>query len=122
MTNLYFHFIKQQKTAYSFIINPVQMSILGIDLGGTKLATALFSEAGMLLSKETVPLDHRTGAAVGQLITDQVRKAIAAEGKELRAIGVSVPGISHHLEGTVWAPNIPGWDNYPLLKEIRQVA
>jgi glucokinase len=39
-----------------------------------------------------------------------------------QSIGVSVPGISRRKEGTVWAPNIPGWEDYPLLGEIKQVS
>ena len=35
---------------------------------------------------------------------------------------MSVPGISYKKEGTVWAPNIEGWDNYPLLKELSAAA
>ena len=98
------------------------MSILGIDLGGTKLATALFSESGTLLSKDVIALDHRTGAEVGKLITEQVKKYRVSEGSSLQAIGVSVPGISHRKTGTIWAPNIPGWEDYPLLQEIKQIS
>ena len=36
-------------------------------------------------------------------------------------MGVSVPGIAHAEEGTVWAPNIPGWDCYPL-REVLQAS
>jgi glucokinase len=41
---------------------------------------------------------------------------------EISAIGISVPGISHQKTGKVWAPNIPGWENYPLRDEIRSVS
>jgi glucokinase len=95
------------------------MPVLGIDLGGTKLATAVFSESGSLLSKEVVALDHRTGKEVGNLILDQVTKYTGITDLPVRSIGVSVPGISHATTGTVWAPNIPGWDDYPLLHEIK---
>ena len=40
----------------------------------------------------------------------------------MEAIGISVPGISRQEKGTVWAPNIPGWDDYPLMKEVRTIA
>jgi glucokinase len=30
-----------------------------------------------------------------------------------------VPGLYRAGRGTVWAPNIPGWDDYPLLDELR---
>src|SRR5688572_28839845 len=98
------------------------MAVLGIDLGGTKLATALFSETGKLITKDVTALDHRKGKEVGKLITDAVKKYIMSAESAVRAIGVSVPGISHARTGTVWAPNIPGWDDYPLLHEIKQIA
>ena len=98
------------------------MSILAIDLGGTKLAVALFSTLGELRSKEVISLDKRTGTWVGELITGQVKKYITSEGSSLQSIGVSVPGISRRKTGTVWAPNIAGWEDYPLMREIKQVA
>ncbi len=98
------------------------MSILGIDLGGTKLAVALLSEAGKIVSKEVIALDKRRGKEVGLLITEQVNKYKISEGSALQGIGVSIPGISRHKTGTVWAPNIPGWEDYPLIREIQQVA
>lgn len=97
------------------------MSLLGIDLGGTKLATAVFSEGAELLSKESLPLEKRSGAAVGVLLTAQVSKLVQEQrlkGDPVAAIGVCIPGISNRKEGTVWAPNIPGWENYPLAAEI----
>ncbi len=98
------------------------MSILGIDLGGTKLAAGLFSGSGELLSKGVTYSEKRTGNQVGELISRQIKKYIESEGAALQSIGVSVPGISRRKTGTVWAPNIPGWEDYPLLKEIKQVA
>lgn len=98
------------------------MSIIGIDLGGTKLAVALLSEEGTMLSKEIIPLNNKNGREVGLLITDHVKKYIASEGALLKSIGVSVPGISRHKTGTVWAPNIAGWEDYPLVSEIRHVS
>lgn len=95
------------------------MPVLGIDLGGTKLATAVFSESGSLLSKEVVALDHRAGKEVGDLILAQVTKHTGSTDTPVYAIGVSVPGISRAKTGTVWAPNIAGWDDYPLLQEIK---
>jgi glucokinase len=37
----------------------------------------------------------------------------------VRGIGVAVPGIVNDEGGRVWAPNIPGWDCYPLGDELR---
>lgn len=101
------------------------MALLGIDLGGTKLALALFSDAGCILFKETAALETRKGSEVGKLITDKVIDAITSgeiKGDKIKSIGISVPGISHVSTGTVWAPNISGWEEYPLLNEVRSVC
>lgn len=94
---------------------PDIMPILAIDLGGTKLATATFDADGTLLQRESIPLDGRTGAEVGALIA---RRCEGATG----GVGVIVPGIYRARRGTVWAPNIPGWDDYPLLDELRRAV
>jgi len=96
------------------------MAILGIDLGGTKLAVGVFSEDGKILSKEIIPLGSRAGKDVGFLITNAISKHFKIS--SIESIGVSVPGISRIKTGTVWAPNIQGWEDYPLMQEIKQVA
>jgi glucokinase len=94
------------------------MSVLGIDLGGTKLALAIFSNEGKILNKDFFALEKRTGRDVGKLITDSVKRYVT----EVTSIGLSVPGISRVKTGTVWAPNIPGWEDYQLMDEMRRVA
>jgi glucokinase len=97
------------------------MAVIGLDLGGTKLAAALFSPAGELLRRQTVELAGRGGRAVGELIVAQatrLREEAAAVGGSAHAVGVAVPGIFRAGSGTVWAPNIPGWDDFPLVAEL----
>ena len=101
------------------------MSLLGIDLGGTKLASAVFTEAGSLLSRDTVPLEGRTGKAVGKLVTERIGSLIKetrSNHQNIISIGISVPGISNTVKGTVWAPNIRGWESYPLMEEVMEIA
>jgi glucokinase len=101
------------------------MSLLGIDIGGTKIAFALFSEDGALLSKETTLLENRKGCEVGELITgtiSNIQNRQALSGNNIMSVGLSVPGIYRYKTGTVWAPNIPGWDDYPLLEEAKKAA
>ena len=96
-------------------------AVIGLDLGGTKLAGAIFTPKGGILHKTVVPLAGHQGRAVGELIRRELDSLLAAaRAKRLRisAIGVSVPGISHAKTGKVWAPNIPGWEDYPLRREI----
>jgi predicted NBD/HSP70 family sugar kinase len=85
------------------------MPILALDLGGTKLASAVLDESGTIIYQDTVALEGRKHKEVGSLISNQVKKCIkSSSGALIRGIGVSVPGISYKKEGTVWAPNIEG--------------
>lgn len=95
------------------------MKALAIDLGGTKMAVAVFSEDGIILEKHVHPLGSRSGEAVGAMITEAI---LHMQKHEFHAVGIAVPGISRRQTGTVWAPNIPGWENYPLLKEVNAAA
>ena len=99
------------------------MALLGIDLGGTKLAVGIFSESGEILSKEIISLAGKAGSDVGLLITNTITKHKSLNiSSPVESIGVSVPGISRSKTGTVWAPNIKGWEDYPLMHEIKQVT
>ena len=101
------------------------MSLLGIDLGGTKLALAIISSEGRILARDVAGLHGRRGPDVGRLITAKVAEILGrseAEGLKVESVGISVPGISHSSTGTVWAPNIEGWDDYPLLREVQAIC
>jgi glucokinase len=94
-----------------------ERGILALDLGGTKLAAALFAPSGRILQRTTAMLDGREGPEVGSLIIDVVRRF--CEQGSVVGVGAAVPGIYRSATGTVWAPNIPGWHDYPLLAELR---
>lgn len=101
------------------------MEVLGVDLGGTKLAAAVFSDSGEMLSSERVTLGSRSGKEAGSFVTGCIRANLERarrEGLKIGSIGVSVPGISMVRTGTVWAPNIEGWSDYPLFREISEAT
>ncbi len=97
------------------------MAVIGLDLGGTKLAAAIFTDEGAVAEKRVVPLGKRRGGEVGVLITGQAKHLLdraCTDHTRVEAVGVSVPGIYDPAAGTVWAPNVPGWEQYPLLDEL----
>ena len=99
------------------------MAVIALDLGGTKLAAAIFSNYGDILSKVNHSLDKRKGKEVGQLISDTANGLLNKAGlinEKISAIGICVPGIAFAKTGKIWAPNIPGWDEYPLLDELQR--
>ena len=101
------------------------MAVIGLDLGGTKLAGALFDDAGSILDRRDAELQGRGGKDVGKLVTEMAHDLVAAAGRRgvnVMGIGAAVPGIAYHATGNVWAPNIPGWQAYPLRAELEGVA
>ncbi len=96
--------------------------IVGIDIGGTKISAALFNLHGDILKKEVRTIDGREGRQVfetaGELVLLLVNfsKGISSN---VVAVGACVPGIYDPSKKTVWAPNIPGWEQYPLWDELK---
>src|SRR5688572_12263215 len=99
------------------------MAVIALDLGGTKLSAALFNDNADMLLRTTSSLNKRKGTEVGTLIS-QTTNELLVKSKEINenvsAIGICVPGIAHAKTGKVWAPNIPGWDDYPLLDDLER--
>jgi len=98
------------------------MAVIAVDLGGTKLAAALFSDSGEIISQQKVSLEKRKGDEVRDLILHEANLLLQkATGQKISvsSLGICVPGIVHAKTGTVWIPNIPGWDDYPLLDELK---
>ncbi len=97
------------------------MTVIGLDLGGTKLSGALFDGTGKILARRLAALGQRGGQDVGGLVAGMAGELLAVaekDGTVVSGIGVAVPGIAYHASGNVWAPNIPGWEEYPLKKEL----
>lgn len=92
---------------------------LGVDVGGTKLSAAVFSQHGEISHRTKRLLD---GSGADEL-ADQIA-ALIAEYEEadhgLRAIGIAIPGVVFHDDGSVWAPNVSGWDRYPLAARLHR--
>ena len=100
------------------------MAVIGVDLGGTKVAAALYDQSGKMYSKEIKLLNGAEGDAVGQLVVDVINTLILRSPSiSVEAIGVCVPGIVYSKKDTVWAPNIPGSVfDVQLIKEMFSFA
>lgn len=97
--------------------------VLGLDLGGTKIAAGVVDSSGRLYSN----LRLRTPASgVKQdlaALFDAASAAVAAakiSWRQIRAIGVGVPGAFDPVTETVWAPNLPGWNKIPLKRLLEK--
>lgn len=89
-------------------------SVLAVDLGGTKVAAAVVSPRGAIRDRVAELVDTSSAdAPVDQII--RLARAAGAVG----GIGIAVPGLARP-DGTVWAPNLPGWERVPLARLVRQ--
>ncbi|MEP6594337.1 MAG: ROK family protein [Ginsengibacter sp.] len=98
------------------------MPVIALDLGGTKLAAALISNEGSIIISKTQLLEKREGRDVSDLIlfqANQMLKTAIEKNVPVTSLGICVPGISYSKTKKVWAPNIAGWDNYPLFDELQ---
>ena len=93
--------------------------VVGIDIGGTKLATVVADQTGRILTKVRKPtLAERGPEYALRLLFDMVRETIELADLEpdaISAIGVSCGGPLDTKTGIVYSPpNLPGWDALPL--------
>ena len=101
------------------------MAVIGIDLGGTKISSALFRANGEMEGFRKVLLQNKKGKEVGELIRAQLCSLIHESGTgtdPVTSVGVSVPGIFDRNTGKVWVPNIEGWKDYPLMDELAEAV
>lgn len=102
---------------------PSPEAAIAIDLGGTKCAAALIDREGTLAFHKTVKYGNASGDAVGDVMISLAEDLISLAASNritLSGVGVSVPGIARRQAGTVWAPNIKGWEEYPLSRVIKE--
>ncbi len=93
----------------------------GIDVGGTKISAALFTIQGWMSGRRRVPLDRTSADKPVRQISGLIRileNLARKKGGVLRGIGICIPGVVFARSGRVWAPNIPGWDHFPLRNRL----
>ncbi len=94
--------------------------IIGVDIGGTKVAAALVTADGEIRQKVRVPMVSTGDAATGFAAVKQAIAAIMAAAPEavITGIGICSPGPLDPTTGVVInPPNLPCWRNFPLAAE-----
>ncbi len=100
--------------------------ILGVDVGGTKVAAGLVNASGRVLFKTRVPMvasgDAASGFAAVKAAMDAVLAAEPRSRERLAGIGICSPGPLDPRAGVVInPPNLPCWRNFPLAAEVERV-
>lgn len=99
--------------------------VIGMDIGGTKLAVVASDLQGHILRKIKRPTEAHKGPdhVIGKLfdMTYELMKTAKIEAGQLVGIGVSCGGPLDTRTGIVYSPpNLPGWDAIPLKGRIEE--
>lgn len=97
---------------------------LGVDLGGTKILTALADEEGTVLARKKMPTEANKGLEhVLENIHTSIKKVLDESGvkvKDIVSMGVGSPGPLDVDKGIIYlAPNL-GWENVPITSLLEE--
>jgi len=95
------------------------LPVLAIDLGGTKIITAIVSANGQIVAKERYPTlaDEGPQAVINRLLSavDNILNLKNIDPSQLNSISIAAAGGIDVARGLVTSsPNLPDWHNVPL--------
>lgn len=95
--------------------------VLAFDLGGTKLAAAVVDRGGKVAERKSIEVAKRSAMEPVEQILELARELSGGKSgrAKIAAVGVAVPGLVRR-DGTVWAPNLPGWKRMALARRLKQ--
>jgi glucokinase len=97
--------------------------VLGVDIGGTKVAVGLVNSRGQIRHAGRAPMAARDTAEEGFRAVLHAIDGVMPEARaaDVRAIGVCAPGWVESEKGILLsATNLPCWRNYPLARKIEK--
>ncbi len=96
-------------------------NVLGVDIGGTKLAVGVATPDGKLLAQDRIPTSPEDGMEVVlNRLVELCRRVIARSGQPIAAVGVGSVGPLDQKTGYIINPvNLKGWGRVPLVDTIR---
>jgi glucokinase len=96
--------------------------LVGVDVGGTKVAAGLVDAEGKILSSKRVPMVSSSSAQEGlDAVFSAISAAIAGCPEPVQGIGICAPGPLDPKTGIILnPPNLPCWRNFPLAELVRK--
>ena len=96
--------------------------IVGIDIGGTKIAIGVASPDGEMLFDRRIPTRPELGPNVAlESVFLAIEEMLRAANARLLAIGVGCPGPLDIEKGLVLSPaNLRTWNRFPLVDNLRE--
>ena len=102
--------------------SPPPPVVLGIDYGGTKIATAVCDLSGRRLATRVIDAEPEGGARAAFDRGVRAARALLAEtaiDRPLAGVGVSTFGIPSE-DGVALAPAIDGWEDLAMGRDLRE--
>lgn len=100
-----------------------QECVVGIDIGGTKIAAGIVDRQGQVLASSRSPMVARGSSDDGLAAVELAIKSVLTQktsSHEIQGIGICSPGPLDPKTGVVInPPNLPCWRNFPLAESIR---
>jgi len=96
--------------------------LLGVDVGGTKVAAGLVNADGEILSHQRVSMASDGPAERGlQAVLSAIAHVLPDGASAIAGIGICAPGPLDPKTGVILnPPNVPCWRNFPLAEEVRK--
>lgn len=95
-------------------------AVLGVDIGGTKVAVGIVDRQGKILKQERKPMIAGGSAEAGlDAVTSAIDSMWSMSPAEIEGIGICAPGPLDPKSGMVLnPPNVPCWRNFPLAGRV----
>jgi glucokinase len=97
--------------------------ILGVDIGGTKVAVGIVDDDGKILTQGRKPMvANGTAEAAMQAVVGAIDSVASTAPSGIQSIGICAPGPLDPKTGVVLnPPNLPCWRNFPLAERVRSM-
>lgn len=96
---------------------------MGVDIGGTKIATVTINAQGKIFKRSEVPSDPSDKEKMFAQVVRSIELVLEESGldiKEIQGIGVGVPGKVDRENGiAIFQNNLP-WANFPIAHRLRE--
>jgi glucokinase len=96
--------------------------VAGIDIGGTKIALAVADLAGRIIEGARFPTRVEEGPhRIIETALAEIERMLSRTGARLAAVGVGCGGPLDRGRGLILSPpNLPGWDEFPIVKLVEE--
>jgi glucokinase len=95
--------------------------VLGVDIGGTKIAVGIVDRSGKILAQGRTPMvANRTPEVALDAVVSAIDSMLSPSAVDIEGIGICAPGPLDPKSGIVLnPPNLPCWRNFPLAEKMR---